>query len=117
MTADRMAETNPFGAQLAWESLPTMDKIEAWERVVPGTAARILDETAQHMRHVRLIAWARLASGLIALAIVAGLSMFYADHNDPTGGTVIFGGATAIIGLFLTNQVLKSGGSRSKINK
>ena len=43
-----------------WAELPSAEKAQIWEKVAPGSAAVILEQTNRQVRHMRRMAWAKL---------------------------------------------------------
>lgn len=95
-----------------WAELPPVEKARIWEKVAPGTAAKILEQTDRQVRHVRRLAWARLAlsafkvlSALATVVLFVWLAKYYADHNAATQGSVIIGALAAVVAAFIGGQV------------
>lgn len=96
-----------------WAELPPAEKARIWEKVAPGSAERILEQTDRHMRHVRRMAWARLAlsaftaTGALATVILfVWLAKYYMDHGAPTQGAAIIGALAAVVTAFLGGRIL-----------
>lgn len=102
MTPDK---DTPATKSSRWESLPAAEQAEAWEKVAPGTFARIMDAVEIAERHERRLAWAEVALRLIGMftgfAIVVVLALVakhLADKGAATQGAGIFGaGAASVI--------------------
>ncbi len=110
-TTDSAARTAaPQAAVSRWADLPTADQAMKWEKVRPGTFARIIAGLERAERHDRRMDWANfclrflcLLSGLVA--ILGWTAIYLADHGAPTYGLAIFGpGAAIVIGAIAAVQ-------------
>jgi hypothetical protein len=107
------SETDSAAVTAWWAELPPVEKARIWEKVAPGTAAKILEQTDRQVRHVRRLAWAQLAlaafkvfSALATVILFVWLAKYYADHNAATQGAAIIGALAAVVAAFIGGQVL-----------
>ncbi|WP_067793903.1 hypothetical protein [Actinomadura formosensis] len=98
-----------------WAELPPADVVEAWERLAPGTFARIMASIEQQEhdrrlqnRHERILDWIDVvfrAVGLLCAisAVVAFvfLARYFVDHGAATQAVGVLGGAAGIVGVFV----------------
>lgn len=99
-----------------------VERARLWEKVAPGTAARILDQTDRQVRHARRQAWAKIAlsaftvaSALVTVILFVWLAKYYADHNAATQGAAIIGALAAVVAAFIGGRVIS--GKRSAETK
>jgi len=115
------AESSPWGA------IPAAKMAQAWEKVVPNSAERILDEALKNVARERRLAWAQVALQGLTLLLVGGsvasfvwLAKYYVDHGAPTqGATIVCTGLVALVGALLGRKVVadrKSVESSDKTN-
>jgi cyanate permease len=96
-----------------WAELPPVEKARIWEKVAPGSAAKILEQTDRQVQHVRRMAWARLclsvftaASALATVVLFVWLAKYYVDHGAPTQGAAIIGALAAVVTAFVGGRIL-----------
>jgi cyanate permease len=107
------SETDPAPVASLWAALPPPEKARYWNKAVPGSAARIVEQTEQQVKHVRRMAWARLglrvftvASALAAVILFVWLAKYYADHGAPTQGAAIIGALAAVVTAIIGGRAL-----------
>lgn len=97
-----------------WAELPAAEKAELWEKVVPGTGARIIDLTNQRVLHMQRLAWAKV--GLAGLGIICGfgtvilfvwLARFYAEQHAAVEGATIIGSLAAVVAVFVGGRIVQ----------
>lgn len=106
-------ETDTTAVTAWWAELPPVEKAKLWEKVAPGTADRILDQTDRQVRHARRLAWANIAlsaftvaSALATVILFVWLAKYYADHHAATQGAAIIGALAAVVTAFIGGRVL-----------
>jgi cyanate permease len=116
-------ETDQASVASWWAELSPVEKARYWEKVAPGTAAKILDQTNQQVRHLRRLAWARLTlsaftvvSALATVVLFVWLAKYYVDHGAGTQGAAIIGALAAVVTAFIGGQVLsgRRGGTENE---
>jgi hypothetical protein len=108
------SDTDPAEITAAWwAELPPAEKARIWEKVAPGSAANILEQTGRQVRHVRRMAWARLwlsfftaAGALTTVVLFVWLAKYYVDHGAPTQGAAIIGALAAVVTAFVGGRIL-----------
>jgi hypothetical protein len=97
-----------------WAELPAAEKAELWEKVVPGTGARIIDLTDKRVVHMQRLAWAKV--GLAGLGILCGfgtvvlfvwLARFYAEQHAAVEGATIIGSLAAVVAVFVGGRIVR----------
>jgi len=109
------SETDSAAITAWWAELPPVERARLWEKVAPGTAARILDQTDRQVRHARRLAWAKIglsaftvASALVTVILFVWLAKYYADHNAATQGAAIIGALAAVVTAFIGSRVIST---------
>lgn len=112
------SETDSAAVTAWWAELPPVERARLWEKVAPGTAGRILDQTDRQVRHARRLAWAKIAlsaftvaSALVTVILFVWLAKYYADHNAATQGAAIIGALAAVVTAFIGGRAFS--GKRS----
>jgi hypothetical protein len=107
------SETDSVAIATWWAELPPVEKAKLWEKVAPGSSTKILDQTYRQVRHVRRLAWARLAlsaftvaSALTTVILFVWLAKYYVDHGAATQGAAIIGALAAVVTAFIGGRVL-----------
>jgi hypothetical protein len=98
----------------AWEALPTPKMAAAWEKVIPNSAERILEEALRNVSSERRLAWAQVCIQAATLLLIAGsvaafvlLAKYYADRGAPTqGAAIVCTGLVALVGALLGRHVV-----------
>jgi uncharacterized membrane protein len=121
------SETDSTAITAWWAELPPVEKARLWEKVAPGTAGRILDQTERQVRHARRLAWAnialsgfKVASAFATVILFVWLAKYYADHHDATQGAAIIGALAAVVTAFIGGRVLsekRSSDDRSAVSR
>src|ERR1700730_3834459 len=97
-----------------WAELPAAEKAELWEKVVPGTGARIIDLTNKRVIHMQRLAWAKV--GLAGLGIICGfgtvvlfvwLARFYAEQHAAAEGATIIASLAAVVAVFVGGRIVR----------
>lgn len=109
MTAEGESEDSA-----AWyEHLLPIEKARAWEKAVPGTAARALDQADRQVRHVHRMDWAKLGLSVFTVTcafatvvLFVWLAKYCVDHNDATQGAAIIGALAAVVTAFIGGRVI-----------
>jgi hypothetical protein len=107
------SETDSAAITAWWAELPPVERARLWEKVAPGTAARILDQTDRQVRHARRLAWAKIAlsafsvtAALATVILFVWLAKYYADHNAATQGAAIIGALAAVVTAFISGRAI-----------
>ena len=115
------SETDSAAVTAWWTELPPVEKAKLWEKIAPGTAARILDQTDRQVRHARRLAWAKIAlsaftvvSALATVILFVWLAKYYADHDAATQGAAIIGALAAVVAAFIGSRVVSEKRSADK---
>lgn len=109
------SETDSAAVSAWWAELPPVDQARLWEKVAPGTAAKILDQTDRQVRHARRLAWANIAlsmftvtSALATVVLFVWLAKYYVDHHAATQGAAIIGALAAVVTAFIGGRALSA---------
>ena len=100
------------GEVKGWRDLPLAEQIASWERVVPGSAERMLRQVEADYEHRRWLDRVeirfRVAGAVLAAFGVTGLlwtAKYLVDHGEPAAGAGLLGsGVVALCGLVMARD-------------
>jgi len=76
-----------------------------WREIDDQAPRILLDEIVRDARHIRLMAWARLASALVLMGASLALSAYFVNNGSIVGGGVsVTGGTLTVVTLLLTGR-------------
>jgi len=115
--ADEVEHSTPIPSW--WIQIPPTEKAKYWEKIAPGSADRILEQTYRQVRHMRRLAWAKISLSFLGIlcafasvALFVWLAKYYADHGAPTQGAMIITALAAVVAAFVGSRAIVSRRSR-----
>lgn len=106
------ARTGAAPAQ-GWQEMPLPDQVAEWERLLPGSAERILQQVERNYEHERAMdridVRFRVAGMSVAGAGLAGIlwvAKYVVDHGQALAGASLLGsGIVALTGVLIAKRV------------
>jgi hypothetical protein len=106
---------SPTPAPSWWAELPAIEKAKLWEKVAPGSASRMLDQTDRQVQHMRRLAWAKIAVSVLTIlcafasvVLFVWLATYYINRGAPTQGATIIAALAAVVAAFVGGRAVHS---------